>query len=141
MKFFLDNIELILSFAGLLVILFVPWLFFPNPDVLWSAAAITAIVVGILHGVIFWFIRRRQRHVREQAIEEIKLMMQDIVNNQLFVISANAAKLDAERVHRVQDSISKVSELVNTLSEESLSDWKTSHAEMLEKFRSENIIV
>jgi len=58
----------------------------PAPGTFWRVAAITAIGVGLLHGPIFWVIRRRQRVVRQQSIEEIREMLGDVVKNKLSVI-------------------------------------------------------
>jgi cbb3-type cytochrome oxidase subunit 3 len=138
MKFLLDNIELILSAAGLAVILFVPLAFFSNPNIVWEAAAITAAVVGVLHGVIFWLVRRRQRQVRDEAVREIKLMLQDVINNQLMVITANASALEEKQIYRVTKSVSTISELVESLSEESISDWKQKYAKALETLRAQD---
>ena len=40
----------------------------------------------MLHGGIFWAIRRRQRRIRQQAILEIREMLADVVKNQLAII-------------------------------------------------------
>jgi len=58
----LNHIELILSGVGLIVILIVPWLTSQAISDTWRVAAITAILVGLLHGRIFWVIRRRHLH-------------------------------------------------------------------------------
>lgn len=135
MKFLLDNIELILSGLGLVVIFAVPMIFFGQSTAWWQVAAVTAIFVGVFHGFIFWSIRRRQRQVRQQAIEEIRGMLKEIVNNQLTVISLSASGLEAERMQRVSNSISRISELIGTLSEESVVDWKKKYADIIETVR------
>ncbi len=127
---FIDNIELWLSGAGIVVIVSVPYLLNPGPSGFWKVAAITAIGVGLLHGVIFWVIRRRQRMIRQESIREIRGMLTDVVKNKLSVIEMYLPESEEQDVVEVQlegihDSIDQISEHVDTLSEESIDDWKT----------------
>jgi hypothetical protein len=89
-KFLLRYLELILSAAGLVVILVVPALFFPSRQYRWVAAAATATSVGVIHGLIFFGVRHRQRTLRSQTIREIQLLVDDLVRNQLAVISLSS---------------------------------------------------
>lgn len=96
MNAILRHLELVLSGVGILVIFAVPMLFFPRPgfhgpDLRWEAAAVTAAAVGLLHGLIFYLVRRRQRLVRQETIREMQLVVDDIVRNQLTVIGLSAA--------------------------------------------------
>lgn len=136
MKFFLDNIELILSFLGIVVIFAVPMLFFGDSVIWWEVAAITAIFVGVFHGFIFWIVRRKQRRIRQEAIEEIRKMLKDKVNNQLSVISLSASGLSVEQIKNLSDSINQISYLIGTLSDESITDWRRKYSETLESFGS-----
>jgi hypothetical protein len=129
---FVDHIELWLSGAGLVVILGVPYLVAPAPGTFWQVAAITAIGVGLLHGLIFWVIRRRQRVVRQQSIEEIREMLGDVVKNKLSVIDMYLPADDGQDVVEAQldgirETIEQISVHVDTLSEESIKDWKTKY--------------
>ena len=95
-------------------------------------AAITAIGVGLLHGLIFWVIRRRQRVVRQQSIEEIREMLGDVVKNKLSVIDMYLPADDGQDVVEAQldgirETIEQISVHVDTLSEESIKDWKTKY--------------
>lgn len=132
MKFFLDNLELILSLVGLLVIWSIPSFVFRGHDI-WKVTAATAITVGLLHGVIFWLVRRRQRKVRRESIKELQMMLRDVVNNQLTIIMASASRPDPKSVERVQNSVQRISDLLNTLSEESLSGWKERYKRAFEQ--------
>lgn len=122
----LNNIELVLSGAGLMVIVLVPLLLQPATDDLWAVAAITAVVVGVLHGIIFWLIRRRQRQMRAAAIAEIRLMLEDVVKNQLAIISLNAQLSGAQARHqqRIETSIQQIEDALAHISEESLQRWQ-----------------
>lgn len=129
---FIDNIELWLSGAGIVVILGVPNLYNPAPGSFWKVAAITAIGVGLLHGVIFWVIRRRQRIVRQKSIDEIREMLSDVVKNKLAVIDMYLPESDEQEVveaqlEGIQETIEQISVHVDTLSEESIKDWKTKY--------------
>jgi hypothetical protein len=133
---FLQNIELWLSVAGLLVVWGASVLIAPGDVDIWKVAALTALAISMLHGLIFWMVRRRQRHVRQQAIAEIKEMLADVVKNQLSVmglwlqISDNDG-LKAE-LTGITDSIDNITNMVNDLSEESLRSWKVKYKEAVE---------
>ncbi len=133
MRVFLDNIELWLSAAGLVVILAVPRLLGYEGDAAWQAYALTAVGVGALHGLIFWVVRRRQRLIRRQVIGELRAMLRDRVNNNLTVITMSLPdSADAETAERVRDlhaAVGRMSELVGTLSDESLSSWQQQYAD------------
>ena len=129
-RLFLKDIELYLSGAGLLVIWAVPALF-GQSDV-WKVAAFTAVGVGVIHGLIFWFVRRRQRKQRMATILEIREMLSDVVKNQLAVIQAS---LPEERRREkydiffegIEESIAEIAERVDSLSEESIEEWKADY--------------
>lgn len=135
MRFIIDNIELWLSGAGVVVILVVPRLLFAHQDRYWTAMAITALIVGVLHGGIFWFIRRRQRQVRGQAIRELQGMLKDRVNNQLNMIlmhvELESGTDSRASIEGVQKAVNDVSQLLNSLSEESLRSWQSRYAAVL----------
>ncbi|HEY0929261.1 MAG TPA: hypothetical protein VGE27_05030 [Gemmatimonas sp.] len=137
MRHFVDNIELWLSGAGVAVILLIPRLGFASQDSYWTVMAVTALIVGVLHGGIFWLIRRRQRRVRATAIREIRHMLTDRVNNQLNVIimhvSADETEESRETVQGVQAAVDDVADLLDTLSEESLKGWQEHYAEFLNR--------
>jgi hypothetical protein len=129
MRTFLDHIELWLSAAGVVVVITVPALLLGTEMIHWRASAVTAVAVGVLHGIIFWLVRRRQRQVRRQAIDDIRAMLADIVNNQLTVIITNIKDRDdadeeRERIAAVTRSVRTVSTLVGSLSEEALGGWR-----------------
>lgn len=127
----LDNVELWLSGAGLLVILLVPSLAAggaPHSTTYWAVMAVTALIVGVLHGMIFWLIRRRQRRLRAEAIAELRVMLRDRINNELTTLlshldDANAG--DLHLVERIRGSTQSIADLLSALSEESLTDWRT----------------
>lgn len=132
-RFFLNNIELVLSAVGLAVIVLVPLLLQPTVDNLWAVAAMTAAVVGVLHGIIFWLIRRRQRQIRAAAIAEIREMLHDVVKNQLAIISLNAQLSGVQSRHqqRIETCIGRIEDALNHISEESLQRWQAQYENTL----------
>ena len=136
MRKVLENLELILTAAGLLVIFAVPhfWPHQPLDGNTWKITAITAIAVGILHGLIFWAVRRRQRTIRAQALGDAEAMLKDIVNNQLAVIRFTADVQQREGVAikeasaRINNSVAKIHAALENISEESLKQWKDKHS-------------
>lgn len=127
----LNNIELALSGLGLIVIVAVPLVLQPEPAAVWPVAAVTAVVVGVLHGLIFWVIRRRQRWIRAQAIAQIREMLHDIVKNQLAIISLNAQLSGSQERHqqRIEASVKRIEDALTHISEESLSSWQARYGD------------
>jgi hypothetical protein len=130
MKFLLRNLEIILSLAGLAVIFGVTTVLSSFGHDAWTVAAITATSVGVLHGLIFWLVRRRQHAVRRQTIREIQHMLKDLINNQLTIIQATSSmqQLKPEKTEelseRVSRSVANISTALHELSDESLKRWK-----------------
>ncbi|CAM3002297.1 hypothetical protein [Rariglobus hedericola] len=129
MRKFFENLELILTAAGLLVIFAVHWIF-QQSEHPWALTAATAIAVGVLHGVIFWIVRTRQRRIRQRTLEDAERMLKDIVNNQLCVIifAADMHKKDQmpfKTAHaHITSSVTAIHGMLDNLSEESLNLWK-----------------
>ena len=134
---FLRNIELWLSAAGLLVVWVASIIVSPGDANVWKVAALTALVVSLLHGLIFWIVRHRQRQVRRQAINEIKEMLADVVKNQLAVIGMwlqlgeTRPEFEAQ-LAGISESIGNISEMVDSLSEESLHSWMVKYSQAVE---------
>ena len=133
MRIFLDNMELWLSGLGLIVIWAVPAMLRPVATDIWQTTAVTAILVGVVHGFIFWCVRRRQRVARNEAIQEITRMLQDRINNDLSVIlmnissSAGKPAADLQLLRSTQERVLRIAQLVRALSEESLQAWKAKY--------------
>lgn len=136
MRHFLDHIELWLSAAGLVVVAAVT---LALPDVEpWKVAAVTALGISVVHGVLFWVVRRRQRLVRAEAVHEIREMLTDEVKNQLAVIGASlpsgALSEYAEQLRDVSASVDAISEMMDGLTEEKLSAWKRTYSNAAEHY-------
>lgn len=130
MKGFLRNLEIFLSVAGVLVVLGAIFLISPHGFDPWVVGTFTAVIVALLHGLIFWLVRRRQRQARLEAYAEVQQMLKDLVNNQLTVIQAMANLRDvrpdeaARACDYITRSVVNISEIVQQISEESLRRWQ-----------------
>ncbi|PAP76057.1 hypothetical protein [Rubrivirga marina] len=137
---FVDNIELWLSAAGLLVVWGAAALLGPSGVGVWQIAAVTALGVSVVHGLIFWVVRRRQRLVRSESVHTIREMLTDQVTNQLAIMrmwipdDADRAMLEAH-FDGIDSSISEIDRMVNGLSEEKLRAWETMYANAAEPIR------
>ena len=129
-KQFVRNIELWFSAVGVIVILSAGWLA-PPAVAFWKVAGITAILVGLIHGGIFWAVRRRQRKIREKQIAEIREMLADVVKNKLSVIDMYLPEeqeaIVEEEIDGIRGTIRQISRNVDSLSEETIQDWKTKY--------------
>lgn len=130
MKAFLRNLEIYLSLAGVVVVLGAICLISPQGFDPWVVGTVTAVTVGLLHGLIFWLVRRRQRLIRLQAFAEVQQMLKDLVNNQLTVIQAMSTLRDvrpdegARACDYISRSVTNITNTIQQLSEESLRRWQ-----------------
>ena len=133
MKFILRYLELIFTAIGLLVIFGVTALIRPAGTSAWVVAAISATSVGVIHGILFWLIRRRQRETRRVALLEVERMLRDIVLNQLAIIRISVELQHTPAVFKdprlALENVEKAIDVIHTtlceLSEESLARWKS----------------
>lgn len=133
---FIRQIELYLTGVGLLVILVVPQLFAESSRML--VMAITAIGVGVVHGVLFWLVRRRQRLLRAEVLADVQRMLKDRINNKLQIVLMHAVGDDAElsgddraQLEEVTLAAKEVAQVLNHLSTESLTSWQSRYREVL----------
>ena len=134
MKSLIENLELVLTCGGLLVILAVALLLDAGSPVYWPVIASTTAGAGVFHGVIFWLIRRRQRDVRRKTLAEAQQMLKDVINNQLAVIQMSRETTSPDDIHattrtneRVLNAIGRIADALNDISEESLKRWHSKH--------------
>ncbi len=80
----LQFLELILTGAGLLVVAAVFAIFRSVEP--WKAAAITALFVGVLHGIVFFAVRSAQRKARNDSVRVIRHVFDDLIRNKLQVV-------------------------------------------------------
>jgi hypothetical protein len=132
MNLLLRHLELIFTAAGLLVIVGVTLLVHPTGVGPWTVAAITATVVGLIHGALFWIVRQRQRLVRLDALNDTQRMLRDVVINQLAIIRINAELQNQTgrgdtvvAIARLEKAMATIDQTLNDISEESLSRWRS----------------
>ena len=133
MNFILRYLEIVFTVVGIGVIFGVTALLSSRGASIWQVAAITAVMVGVIHGLLFWVVRRRQHQVRVTTIVELQGMLKDIINNQLTVIRAMNDLRDVRpgEAQRAFDytarSVTTISDALQHLSEESLRSWKAKY--------------
>lgn len=126
MHWFLRYLELWLSAAGVAVILLVPAVVGVSRDNYWHVTALVAIVVGVVHGLIFWSVHHRQRLVRERTVAQVRAMLRDDIHKQvaaLLTMDARATDRQRQQLDGVFDSMILLDHLLESLSTERLRTW------------------
>lgn len=147
-RWFLNNIELILTAVGIGVILLSGFVASRSAFSLETATAVSATLVGVIHGILFWLLRRRQRQVRREAIGQIREMIEDLGKNRLQTIKMSLYMVQArqpeqeERTRqsfdRVYQILAEMSTLIDHISEESLAGWRHRYRQTLQRVESES---
>lgn len=147
-RWFLNNIELVLTAVGIGVILLSGFVASRSAFSLETATAVSATLVGVIHGILFWLLRRRQRQVRWEAIGQIREMLEDLGKNRLQTIKMSLYMVQArqpeqeERTRqsfdRVYQILAEMSTLIDHISEESLADWRHRYRQTLQRVESES---
>ena len=147
-RWFLNNIELVLTAVGIGVILLSGFVASRSAFSLETATAVSATLVGVIHGILFWLLRRRQRWVRQEAIRQIREMLEDLGKNRLQTIKMSLYMVQArqpeqeERTRqsfdRVYQILAEMSTLIDHISEESLAGWRHRYRQTLQRVESES---
>lgn len=128
LQIFIRHLELWLSAAGLAVIVLMPSIFVTELPDWWHVAGLTAIAVGLLHGVIFWIVRQRQRWVCEQTLNEVRALLKHSINNPLTSIALQAGMVgdkNPAQVREILAAVDRISQALSTLSDERLTRWRS----------------
>lgn len=124
-KHFLDNLEVYLTIAGVIICFAVPVIFGVHDY--WRVLAITAVGISVLHGLLFWAVRRRQRHLRHELIEAIRPMLSDRIKNLLTVVLMAATEpsevMDTSRVEAAIKAADEITATLDHLSLDSVRRW------------------
>ena len=118
MRNWLEYLELILTAAGVLVVLIFFSIF--RDIAAWKAAAISALAVGVLHGVIFFAVRSAQRRARTIAIRNIRARLDDLVRNKLQVVLFATEIQDQDWRPAAQSAVQEIVNNLNQIESESL---------------------
>ncbi|MFS8837265.1 hypothetical protein [Synechococcus sp. R6-5] len=147
-RWFLNNIELVLTAVGIGVILLSGFVASRSAFSLETATAVSATLVGVVHGILFWLLRRRQRQVRREAIGQIREMLEDLGKNRLQTIKMSLYMVQIhqpeqeERTRksfdRVYQILAEMSTLIDHISEESLAGWRHRYRQTLQRVESES---
>jgi len=117
MKPFLRYLELILTAVGVVLVLVIFAVF--RNSYPWKAAAVCAVVVAVVHGLIFYAVRSRQRKARKQEVFSIREMLDDMVNNRLNAVLFPPEENDDWRV-RAQLALYEIQTRLNFIEAENL---------------------
>ena len=138
MKAFLNYIELWLSAAGVGIIMLVSALLGGSAADQWRITAYTAVAIGVLHGIIFWAVRHRQRRARHETLREAHAMLRDGIHRQvaaLLTMDATASEEQRRRLDGVFDSLMLLDHLLDSLDSERLRAWSASEEGRVEMAR------
>jgi uncharacterized protein HemX len=138
---FVKHIELWLSGIGLLLIFGVAFFMNASGVAFWRLIALIAVGIGVVHGFIFWAVRRRQRQVRRQSIREIQQMLSDVLKNKLAAINMylpeeENQELVEQELNGIRTSIEDIADEVENISEESIEGWKEHYSGAVERTTS-----
>jgi hypothetical protein len=97
--------------------------------------AVTALAACVLQGLVFWALRRRYRRVRLELIAELRAMLKDRINNHLTIVLISVTQRRDARVSEAERELLEaaiaatvaVSRVLDELSMESLTRWKTKY--------------
>jgi predicted membrane channel-forming protein YqfA (hemolysin III family) len=118
MRIFLRYLELTLTAAGVVVVIVVYALCrHMNP---WKAAALCAVVVGVLHGLIFYAVRSAQREARNRNVFSIRGMLEDMMKNRLQVVLYPASGEEEDWRSAAQRAVWEIQARLNFIEAESL---------------------
>jgi hypothetical protein len=76
-KFVLGNLELILAGMSIPVVVLIHLFVSSHFDNPWKITCTAAVTVGVLHGVLGWLVRQRQRTVRLELLQRIAAILQE----------------------------------------------------------------
>ena len=117
MQRFLEYLELILTLAGIIVVALVFAMFRHLTP--WKAAALSALAVGVLHGIIFFLVRSAQRRARQKAVRTIRLTLDDLVRNKLQVVLFATEIKDEDWRPAAQRAVQEIQHSLNRIEAES----------------------
>jgi predicted membrane channel-forming protein YqfA (hemolysin III family) len=118
MRIFLRYLELTLTAAGVVIVIVVYALCqHMNP---WKAAALCAVVVGVLHGLIFYAVRSAQREARNRNVFSIRGMLEDMMKNRLQVVLYPGTGDDEDWRSAAQRAVWEIQARLNFIEAESL---------------------
>src|SRR3972149_678100 len=95
MPWLLKHVDKILVLFFALIIIGVPFLLDLHPNQLWQTTLLSSLLVVLIYFVFISHVKKWERAIREQAVQEIRHMLRDVVNNKLSIIMINASLTQA----------------------------------------------
>ncbi len=139
-RFLVRYLELLLTAVGLGICLGLIGLLPPNADK-WQVIALVAMVIGVIHGILFFAVRARQRAVRNQAIHDVAYLLQERVAHYVHIVSRLSESDNSGHQLMARRAAGDLAELVDTLSEDALTSWQSRHGvsqnQALQKIKSQ----
>jgi hypothetical protein len=126
MKYLLRYLELILTAVGVVVV-FLVFALFPSAYP-WKPAAICAVAVAVVHGIIFYIVRSRQQEARCKEVFSIREMLDDMVSNKLDVVLYPTKEGDDWKV-RAQHAVWEIQARLNFIEGDG---WRARKRETME---------
>ena len=99
-----------------------------------SLALISVVLVGLYMGT-YHYLKSQQGAMRRQIIFEVRLMLMDIIRNDLATVSMNigfARDLSDSRHDRINAAIKHITDTLDTLDEATLLTWRDKYRHTLE---------
>lgn len=99
---------------------------------IWLLSGIIVLTLAGFNFLIFWIMRRHQQVVRAETIHQTKQMLDDVVKNQLSIISVNVqlARPEQHRLERINAAIESICSTLDVMSDESLECWKSKYEDV-----------
>jgi hypothetical protein len=128
------NVELYLSAVALATALLLPLALELGTDVQELAGA--ALAACVVQGVVLWVLRRRATANRQRLIADVRALLRDRINNHLQVVlfslaeqgAGAATARDRERLAQAMSAVVAVSRTLDTLSTDTLLQWRKHYA-------------
>jgi hypothetical protein len=122
METFFRYIELILTAVGVVVVIAVFAMFHNIAP--WEAAAICAVAVSVIHGLIFFGLRSRQRSGRKQAVFSIRTTLDELMDSKLNVQLFPADGEPEDWKFKAQRAVWEIQARLNYIEAESIKTQK-----------------
>jgi hypothetical protein len=118
MKSLLRYLELVPTTVGLLIVAAVFFLFRRVEP--WKAAAVCAVAVGVLHGIIFFTVRAAQRRARNEALALVRKNLDDLIRNKMKVVLCATESSEDDWCPVVRYATLGIEELLDHVKQKSL---------------------
>jgi hypothetical protein len=126
MKLLFRYLELILTAVGVLVVAVVFAIFREGSP--WKPAAVCAVAVGVIHGILFYIVRAKQRKARQSQVFSIREMLDDMVSR-LDVLLYPSREGDDWHT-RAQNAVWEIQARLNFIETESMKTQATEPGEI-----------